>query len=102
MKKLPKMYIDMNNSMNFYWDKDKHCVFDLDVLIDETKNFIDDDNDRCIEEIAEFIRDGVYEATLYDEETFAELPEEFWSITITLILDECYKEKLLTLGYSKN
>lgn len=101
MKKLTKMYIDMNNCMNFYWGKDNHCVFDLDVLIDETKEFINDDRGQCVEEIAEFIRDDVYEATLCDKEDFEELPEECWNILITLVLYECYKERVLSLGYSK-
>ena len=101
MRKLTKMYIDMNNCMNFCWGKDKHCVFDLEALIDETKEFINDDDGRCVEEIEEFIRDGVYEATSNDE-IYTQLPEEIWNITTTLILYECYKEKLLILGYSKD
>lgn len=102
MKKLTRMYIDMNNCMNFYWGKDNHYVFDLDVLIDETKEFLDDANgERDVEEITEFIREGVYEATLCDEEDFEPLPEECWNILITLVLYECYKERVLTLGYSK-
>lgn len=93
------MYIDMNNCMNFCWGKNSHCLFDFDVLIDETKNFIEDDEDRCIEEIEDFIRDYVYEATSNDE---IDVPEDFWTIITTIVLYECYKKRILLLDYNKN
>lgn len=95
---MEKMYIDMNNCMNFCYSG--HCVFDLDALIEETKNFINDDEDRCIEEIADFIKDGVYEATLNDE-IYTGISEKSWNIVITIILYECYKKEMIILDYNK-
>ncbi len=97
---MDKMYIDMDNCMNFKWGDDKHCLFSLDELINETKNFIEDDEDRNIEEIEEFIQDGIYEAIAYDK-TFKYIPEEFWTITKTIVLYECYKEKILKLNHDR-